>query len=144
MKVMDYENLFIYMSLIFAVSIFIILLYGCAYSNIKPPMQIFENFEVNKDLKSEILPLLKGYENKGTDSENKLISELIIKIENKTITVTDLTSLIDLLKKISPAKEDIKKESDVVSGTKSEIVKVETVKTEIAKGDTVKIGTTSI
>jgi hypothetical protein len=144
MKVMDYENLFIYMSLIFAVSIFIILLYGCAYSNIKPPMQIFENFEVNKDLKSEILPLLKGYENKGTDSENKLISELIIKIENKTITVTDLTSLIDLLKKISPAKEDIKKESDVVSGTKSEIVKVETVKTEIAKGDTVKSGTTSI
>jgi len=144
MKVIDYENLFIYMSLIFAVSIFIILLYGCAYSNIKPPMQIFENFEVNKDLKSEILPLLKGYENKGTDSENKLISELIIKIENKTITVTDLTSLIDLLKKISPAKEDIKKESDVVSGTKSEIVKVETVKTEIAKGDTVKSGTTSI
>jgi hypothetical protein len=144
MKVMDYENLFIYMSLIFAVSIFIILLYGCAYSNIKPPMQIFENFEVNKDLKSEILPLLKGYENKGTDSENKLISELIIKIENKTITVTDLTSLIDLLKKISPAKEDIKKESDVVSGTKSEIVKGETVKTEIAKDDTVKSGTTSI
>jgi hypothetical protein len=144
MKIIDYENLFIYMSLIFAVSIFIILLYGCAYANIKPPMQIFENFEVNKDLKSEILPLLKGYENKGTDSENKLISELIIKIENKTITVTDLTSLIELLKKISPPKEDIKKESDVVSGTKNETVKGDTVKTEIAKSDTVKSETASI
>jgi hypothetical protein len=83
-------------------------------------MQIFENFEVNKDLKSEILPLLKGYENKGTDAENKLISELIIKIENKTITVTDLTSLIDLLKKISPPKEDIKKESAVKEDIKKE------------------------
>ena len=120
MKVIDYENLFIYMSLIFAVSIFIILLYGCAFASIKPPMQIFENFEVNKDLKSEILPLLKGYENKGTDAENKLISELIIKIENKTITVTDLTSLIDLLKKISPPKEDIKKESAVKEDIKKE------------------------
>lgn len=120
MKVIDYENLFIYMSLIFAVSIFIILLYGCAFASIKSPMQIFENFEVNKDLKSEILPLLKGYENKGTDAENKLISELIIKIENKTITVTDLTSLIDLLKKISPPKEDIKKESAVKEDIKKE------------------------
>jgi hypothetical protein len=115
MKVIDYENLFIYMSLIFAVSIFIILLYGCAFASIKPP-QIFENFE-DKDkenLKKEILPLLKEYKDKGTDEDKKLISQLIIKIENKTITIADLTSLINLLKKLSPVnenfKDDIKKE----------------------------------
>jgi hypothetical protein len=104
MKVIDYENLFIYMSLIFAIGIFVIVLYGCAFSSIK--LQIFENFEdKNKeDLKKEILPLLKEYKDKGSDADKKLISELIIKIENKTITVADLTSLIDLLKKLSPEK----------------------------------------
>ena len=105
MKVIDYENLFIYMSLIFAIGIFVIVLYGCAFASIKPS-QIFENFEDKdkEDLKKEILPLLKEYENKGTDGDKKLISELIIKVENKTITVADLTSLIDLLKKLSPEK----------------------------------------
>lgn len=44
MKVIDYENLFIYMSLIFAIGIFVIVLYGCAFASIKPS-QIFENFE---------------------------------------------------------------------------------------------------
>ena len=110
MKVIDYENLFIYMSLIFAIGIFVIVLYGCAFSSIKP--QIFENFE-NKDkedLKKEILPLLKEYKDKGSDADKKLISELIIKIENKTITVANLTSLIDLLKKLSPVKENFKEE----------------------------------
>ena len=105
MKVIDYENLFIYMSLIFAIGIFVIVLYGCAFSMIKPS-QIFENFEDKdkEDLKKEILPLLKEYKDKGSDADKKLISELIIKIENKTITVADLTSLIDLLKKLSPEK----------------------------------------
>jgi hypothetical protein len=105
MKVIDYENLFIYMSLIFAIGIFVIVLYGCALSSIKSS-QIFENFEDKdkEDLKKEILPLLKEYKDKGSDADKKLISELIIKIENKTITVADLTSLIDLLKKLSPEK----------------------------------------
>lgn len=121
MNVIDYENLFIYMSLIFAVSIFIILLYGCAFASIKPPMQIFENFEdKDKDnLKKEILPLLKEYENKGTDEDKKLISELLVKVENKTITVADLTSLIDLLKKLSPKKETTKKDTVVSKDTTS-------------------------
>jgi|LakMenEpi03Aug12_release.lakeMendotaPanAssembly.Ray.scaffolds.fasta_scaffold416811_2 hypothetical protein len=117
MKVIDYENLFIYMSLIFAIGIFVIVLYGCAFSSRKPSMQIFENFEDKdkEDLKKEILPLLKEYENKGTDGDKKLISELITKVENKTVTVADLTSLIDLLKKLSPKKETIKK--DAVAST---------------------------
>ena len=123
MKVIDYENLFIYMSLIFAIGIFVIVLYGCAFSSIKP--QIFENFE-DKDkenLKKEILPLLKEYKDKGSDADKKLISELIIKIENKTITVADLTSLIDLLKKLAPVKENFKEEvkDDVVEDVKKDV-----------------------
>lgn len=127
MKVIDYENLFIYMSLIFAIGIFVIVLYGCAFASIKPS-QIFENFEDKdkEDLKKEILPLLKEYENKGTDGDKKLISELIIKVENKTITVADLTSLIDLLKKLSPEKGSDKvkeKFNDNVSDNVSDKVK---------------------
>ena len=120
MKVIDYENLFIYMSLIFAVSIFIILLYGCAFASMKPP-QVFENFE-DKDkenLKKEILPLLKEYKDKGTDEDKKLISQLIIKIENKTITIADLTSLINLLKKLSPVNENFK--DDVKDDVKNDV-----------------------
>ena len=124
MKVIDYENLFIYMSLIFAIGIFVIVLYGCAFSSIK--LQIFENFEdKNKeDLKKEILPLLKEYKDKGSDADKKLISELIIKIENKTITVADLTSLIDLLKKLAPVKENFKEEvkKEVKEEVKDELV----------------------
>ena len=123
MKVIDYENLFIYMSLIFAIGIFVIVLYGCAFSSIKP--QIFENFEDKdkEDLKKEILPLLKEYKDKGSDADKKLISELIIKIENKTITVADLTSLIDLLKKLSPVKENFKEKvkDDVVEDVKKDV-----------------------
>ena len=122
MKVIDYENLFIYMSLIFAIGIFVIVLYGCAFSSIKP--QIFENFEDKdkEDLKKEILPLLKEYKDKGSEADKKLISELIIKIENKTITVADLTSLIDLLKKLSPVKENFKEEvkDDVAEDVKKD------------------------
>lgn len=126
MKVIDYENLFIYMSLIFAVSIFIILLYGCAFASMKPP-QVFENFE-DKDkenLKKEILPLLKEYKDKGTDEDKKLISQLIIKIENKTITIADLTSLINLLKKLSPVNENFKDDvkDDVKNDVKNDIKK---------------------
>lgn len=151
MKVIDYENLFIYMSLIFAIGIFVIVLYGCAFANIKPS-QIFENFEDKdkEDLKKEILPLLKEYENKGTDGDKKLISELIIKVENKTITVADLTSLIDLLKKLSPEKGSDKvsdkvkekfndkvsdKVSDKVKDSVSEKVKDKVEKKEKNKDD---------
>ena len=135
MKVIDYENLFIYMSLIFAIGIFVIVLYGCAFSSIKP--QIFENFEDKdkEDLKKEILPLLKEYKDKGSDADKKLISELIIKIENKTITVADLTSLIDLLKKLSPVKENFKEKvkDDVVEDVKKDVA--EDDKKDVAEDD---------
>jgi len=58
MKNIDYENLFIYMSLIFAICIFIFLLYSCAFSS---GPQTIENFAEKSDkaIKSEIVPLLE-------------------------------------------------------------------------------------
>jgi hypothetical protein len=80
-------------------------------------MQIFENFEEKDNLKKEILPLLKEYENKGTDEDKKLISELLVKVENKTITVADLTSLIDLLKKLSPKEKTTETKKETTSSS---------------------------
>jgi hypothetical protein len=104
MKNIDYEYLFIYVSLILAVSIFIIILYGCMFSSVKPNPRVFENFfnkdEIDKDLKNTILTLLKDYEDKSTiPEENKHLSELIDKIKNDNITITDIKLLIDMLKK---------------------------------------------
>ena len=97
MKNIDYEYLFIYVSLILAVSIFIIILYGCMFAS-KPNPHVFENFlndEVDKELKDKILTILKDYENKSAiPEENKHFSELIDKIKNDKITITDLKLLI--------------------------------------------------
>jgi TolA-binding protein len=101
MKYIDYENLFVYMSLIFAFCIFIILLYGCAFTN--KGSQIYENFlnEDDKgDVKSQVLALLKDLETKDTTSaENKTkITDTIEKINNNNISVAELKTIIDLLK----------------------------------------------
>jgi TolA-binding protein len=101
MKYIDYENLFVYMSLIFAFCIFIILLYGCAFAN--KGSQIYENFlnEDDKgDVKSQVLALLKDLETKDTTSaENKTkITDAIEKINNNNISVAELKTIIDLLK----------------------------------------------
>ena len=82
MKDLDYENLFIYMSLIFAVCIFIIILYGCAFanptrSNSRENSIIFENFfadDDKRDIKTQVLSELQKLEKKTTISaENKKI-----------------------------------------------------------------------
>jgi hypothetical protein len=120
MKNIDYEYLFIYISLILAVSIFIIILYGCMFASVKPNPLVFENFfnkdEIDKDLKNTILTILKDYEDKSTvPEENKHLSELIEKIKNDNITITDLKLLIDMLKK-SPqivSTKDVKDVKDV-------------------------------
>ena len=62
MQDIDYENLFIYMSLIFAISIFIILLFGCAFSSGKKQPNIFENFFGEEDIKNKILGILRKNE----------------------------------------------------------------------------------
>ena len=105
MKDIDYENLFIYMSLIFAFCIFIILLYGCAFANTQS--QIYENFlnEDDKgDVKSQVLAILTDAETKDTTSaENKTkITDAIEKINNNNISVAELKKIIDLLKDMTP------------------------------------------
>jgi TolA-binding protein len=108
MKDIDYENLFIYMSLIFAFCIFIILLYGCAFANTQS--QIYENFlnEDDKgDVKSQVLAILTDAETKDTTSaENKTkITDAIEKINNNNISVAELKKIIDLLKDMTPTKQ---------------------------------------
>ena len=111
MKDIDYESLFVYMSLIFAISIFIVLLYGCAFANQRSSMLIIENFEGETDIKSQVLTLLKELEDKSTtSSENKKeIKDIREKINSNNITVDELKKLIGLLKGMA---DDDKKKSD--------------------------------
>ena len=92
MKDFDYENLFVYMSLIFAICIFIVLLYGCAFTNPRGSSRIIENFEGETDIKTQVLTLLKELEEKDTTStENKTsIKDIREKINNNSISVDDL------------------------------------------------------
>lgn len=111
MKDIDYESLFVYMSLIFAICIFIVLLYGCAFANQRSSMLIIENFEGETDIKSQVLTLLKELEDKSTtSSENKKeIKDIREKINSNNITVDELKKLIGLLKGMA---DDDKKKSD--------------------------------
>jgi hypothetical protein len=113
MKDFDYENLFVYMSLIFAICIFIVLLYGCAFANPKGNSLIIENFEGETDIKTQVLSLLKELEEKDTTStENKTsIKDIREKINNNNISVNDLKNTISLLKEMaSDSKKEDKKE----------------------------------
>ena len=113
MKDIDYENLFVYMSLIFAFCIFIILLYGCAFANTQSPQsQIYENFlsEDDKgDVKSQVLAILTDAETKDTTSaENKTkITDAIEKINNNNISVAELKKIINLLKDMTPTQSKV-------------------------------------
>lgn len=111
MKDFDYENMFVYMSLIFAICIFIILLYGCAFTNTNGYSLIIENFEGETDIKTQVLSLLKELEEKDTTStENKTsIKDIREKINKNSISVDDLKNTIALLKDM--AKKDEKKEN---------------------------------
>jgi uncharacterized membrane protein YvbJ len=73
MQDIDYDNLFIYMSLIFAISIFIILLFGCAFSNGKSQPNILENFFGEEDIKKKILDILRKNEKEIKNKEEIFI-----------------------------------------------------------------------
>jgi len=109
MKDIDYEGLFIYMSLIFAFCIFITILYGCAFSSNYPGnSQVFENFlsdDDKGDVKTQVISLLKDLETKDTTSaENKTeIKDTIEKINNNNISITELKKTINLLKGMAAA-----------------------------------------
>lgn len=110
MKSIDYENMFIYMSLVFAFCIFIILLYGCAFASVsvsRGGSQIYENFlnEDDKgDIKSQVVSLLTELESKDTTSadDKKKLSDALEKINNNNISITELKTIIDLLKEMMP------------------------------------------
>lgn len=125
MKDIDYESLFVYMSLIFAICIFIVLLYGCAFANQRSSMLIIENFEGETDIKSQVLTLLKELEDKSTtSSENKKeIRDIREKINANNITVDELKKLIGLLKGMADddkSKSDKKSKSDDSKSDKSD------------------------
>ena len=121
MKEIDYESLFVYMSLIFAICIFIVLLYGCAFANQRGSMLIIENFEGETDIKSQVLTLLKELEDKSTtSSENKTkIKEIRDKINSNNITVDELKTLIDLLKEMATSSDSSSKDSSSKDGKSS-------------------------
>ena len=119
----DYESLFIYMSLIFAFSIFIVLLYGCAFAG-GSMSRTYENFVGdNSDIKTQLLSLLTDYEKKLTDAEEKKkITDIIEKINTNKIGATELISLTYELKKIAPkdvkdAPKDTKDTKDTAKDT---------------------------
>ena len=123
MNNMDYESLFIYMSLIFAFSIFIVLLYGCAFAG-GSMSRTYENFVGDDtDIKTQLLSLLTDYEKKLTDAEEKKkITDIIEKINTNKIGATELISLTYELKKIAPkdvkdAPKDAKDTKDTAKDT---------------------------
>ena len=107
MNNLDYENLFIYMSLIFAISIFIVLLFGCVFAG-GSMSRTYENFVGDDtDIKTQLISLLTDYEKKLTDAEEKKkITGIIEKINTNKIGAKDLISLTYELKKIAP--KDVK------------------------------------
>jgi hypothetical protein len=101
----DYENLFIYMSLIFAICIFILLLYGCAFAG-GPQIEKFRDGTDN--MKEQILLLLKDLKDKDTTTEDEKanLDVIIQTFSSSNVNVNDLVSIIKQLKKFAPASSD--------------------------------------
>lgn len=106
MSNLDYENLFIYMSLVFAISIFIIILFGSAFAcgNVQQS-RVYEQFlDYPTDIKIQIATTFSDYEKKLTDvEEKKKINGIIEKINNNKIGIEELSVIIKELTKIAEA-----------------------------------------
>ena len=116
MKELDFDSLFTYMSLIFAICIFITIFYGCVFANAMGgkagsgssafgTSQILENFlsDDKSDVKTQLLTHLKDFKDKSATSseDKKQIEDIIEKINSNSVSVADLDSLIKLLKESS-------------------------------------------
>jgi hypothetical protein len=124
MQDIDYDNLFIYMSLIFAISIFIILLFGCAFSNGKSQPNILENFFGEEDIKKKILDILRKNEKEiKNKEEKKKVTDIIDKIDNDKINIADITLLIDQLKGFEGFETDDDKDTKNDKDTKDDKTK---------------------
>ena len=108
MNNIDYENLFIYMSLVFAISIFIIILFGSAFAcgNVQQS-RVYEHYlEYPTDIKIQIATTFSDYEKKLTDAEEKKkINGIIEKINNNKIGIDELSVIIKELTKIAEAAD---------------------------------------
>ena len=111
MSNLDYENLFIYMSLVFAIIIFIFLLFGSVFAcgNVQSP-RVYEQFlDYPTDIKIQVATTLSDYEKKLTDAdEKKMINGIIEKINNDKIGVEELSIIIKVLTKIAKISEENK------------------------------------
>ena len=108
MSNLDYENLFIYMSLVFAIIIFIFLLFGSVFAcgNVQSP-RVYEQFlDYPTDIKIQVATTFSDYEKKLTDAdEKKKINGIIEKINNNKIGVEELSIIIKELTKIAEIVE---------------------------------------
>jgi hypothetical protein len=157
MNSIDYENMFIYMSLVFAFCIFIILLFGCAFaSGSRSGGQIYENFlnEDDKgDIKSQVVSLLTELEGKDTTSadDKKKLSDALEKINNNNISITELKTVIDLLKEMMPKTVSKKSSaatakapsSSASNGSSATAATAATAATDTAKSPTAPSSATS-
>lgn len=102
MTPIDYENLFIYMSLIFAICIFITLLYACVFTG-SPKIEKFRGDEDN--MKDQILHLLNDLKSKDTTTEDEKanLDVIIQTFSSSNVNVNDLVSIIKQLKRFAPA-----------------------------------------
>jgi hypothetical protein len=102
MTPIDYENLFIYMSLIFAICIFITLLYACVFA---PPAKIEKFKDGTDNMKEQILFLLNDLKNKDTTTEDEKanLDVIIQTFSSSNVNVNDLVSIIKQLKRFAPA-----------------------------------------
>ena len=155
MKKVDYENLFIYMSLIFAICIFIFLLYSCVFSS---GPHILENFaeKSKKTIKSEIVPLLEHFKDSTTTQEQKEELENIIEELNNSgliVNITELVSIIDRLKNLVKSEtikpdavqpEAIKPDAVQSNAVQSDTVQSDTVQPDAIKPDTIKPDTVQL
>ena len=111
MSNLDYENLFIYMSLVFAIIIFIFLLFGSVFAcgNVQSP-RVYEQFlDYPTDIKIQVATTFSDYEKKLTDAdEKKKINGIIEKINNNKIGVEELSIIIKELTKIAKISEENK------------------------------------
>ena len=102
MSPIDYENLFVYMSLIFAVCIFITLLYTCVFTG---GAQVEKFGDGTDNMKDQILLLLKDLKDKETTTEadKNDLDEIIKTFSSSSVNVNDLVAIIKHLKKFAPA-----------------------------------------
>jgi hypothetical protein len=108
------------MSLIFAICIFILLLYGCAFAG-GPQIEKFRDGTDN--MKEQILLLLKDLKDKDTTTEDEKanLDVIIQTFSSSNVNVNDLVSIIKQLKRFAPASSDSQEHKTKINSTDTSI-----------------------